>query len=289
MMKRFLILAAAFAVTLGVAGFTGTHIINAIERQSTTATYSMKVGDVTRQWEAITPTTTLPKSAPIFVVLSGIAATTSAEITRDQLVPYVNADMAELVYPVPIKESWNVGGCCGAAASMKVDDTAFLEALVPRIDPGHARPIYFIGYSNGGRMIYHLECTDPRLFDGMAAVKADPMPGCEVTQPQNVLVVSATDDPWVPYKTGEKGKETPAATVQISRLQTALKCSAKPVSATHGNMTLTTWSCADGKRLEWAVYTIGGHNFPPPTAHSPGADQLAWSFFSNTALAPVPG
>jgi polyhydroxybutyrate depolymerase len=289
MMKRFLILAAAFAVTLGVAGFTGTHIIDAIERPSTTATYSMKVGGVTRQWEAITPTATLPKSAPIFVVLSGIAATTSAEITRDQLVPYVNADMAELVYPVPIKESWNAVGCCGAAASENVNDTAFLEALVPRIDPGHGRPIYFIGYSNGGRLIYHLECTDPGLFDGMAAVKADPMPGCEVTQPQNILVVSATDDPWVPYKAGEKGKETPAATVQISRLQTALKCSAKPVSAKHGDMTLTTWSCADGRRLQWAVYTTGGHGFPAPTAQSPGADQLAWALFSDTALAPVPG
>jgi polyhydroxybutyrate depolymerase len=289
-MKRLLALTAAFLATLGVATFASVHIINAIERQSTTTTYSMKVGSLTRSWEVIAPTATLPKSAPIVVVLSGIAATTSYEINRDHLVPYVDADKTELVYPVAIRESWNAIGCCGAAAQLKVNDLAFLEALVPKLDPGHARPVYFVGYSNGGRMVYRLECADPGLFDGMAIVKADPMPGCEVTKPQNVLVVSALDDPWVPYKPGEKGKETPSATVQVGRLHTALGCPTKSVAAKNGDMTMTSWSsCTDGKRLGWAVYTIGGHNFPPPTAHSPSGSQIVWSFLTKTPLAPLPG
>jgi poly(3-hydroxybutyrate) depolymerase len=289
-MKRLLALTAAFLATLGVATFASVHIINAIERQSTTTTYSMKVGSLTRSWEVIAPTATLPKSAPIVVVLSGIAATTSYEINRDHLVPYVDADKTELVYPVAIRESWNAIGCCGAAAQLKVDDLAFLKALVPKLDPGHQRPVYFVGYSNGGRMVYRLECADPGLFDGMAIVKADPMPGCVVTKPQNVLVVSALDDPWVPYKPGEKGKETPSATVQVGRLHTDLGCPTKSVAAKNGDMTITSWSsCADGKRLGWAVYTIGGHNFPPPTAHSPSGSQIIWSFLTKAPLAPLPG
>ena len=100
---------------------------------------------------------------------------------------------------------------------------------------------------------------------------------------------AALDDPWVPYKPGEKGKETPPATVQIARLEKALKCSSKPTTAKHGDMTLYTWSCADGKTLQWAVYQTGGHNFPPPNNSQPGANQLIWSFVSKTALAPVPG
>ena len=287
-MKRLLALAAAFLATLGVATLAGVHIISAIERQSTTTTYSMKVGSLTRSWEVIAPTAALPKSAPIVVVLSGIAATTSYEITRDHLVPYVDADKTELVYPVAIRESWNAIGCCGAAAQLKVNDLAFLKALVPKLDPGHQRPVYFVGYSNGGRMVYRLECTDPGLFNGMVAVKADPLPGCVVTKPQNVLVFASLDDPWVPYEPGEKGKETPPATVQIARLQAGLKCSGKPASAKHGDMTLYTWSCADGKTLQWALYQTGGHNFPAPTATSPGANQLIWSFMTRTALAPVP-
>ena len=289
-MKRTLALAAAFLATLGVAAFAGEHIVGLIERPSSTTTYSMKVGHLTRSWEVVTPTATLPKSAPIVVVLSGIAATASEEITRDQLIPYVNADKTELVYPVAIRESWNAIGCCGAAAQLKVNDLAFLKALVPKVDPGHQRPIYFVGYSNGGRMAYRLECSDPGLFNGMVAVKADPMPGCVVTKPQNVLVISALNDPWVPYKPGEKGKETPPATVQIARLQTDLGCPAQSVAAKHGDMTITSWSsCADDKRLAWAVYTIGGHNFPPPTAHSPSGSQIIWSFLTKTALAPLPG
>jgi polyhydroxybutyrate depolymerase len=288
-MKRLLALAAAFLATLGVAAFSTVHIVSLIERQTTTTTLSMNVGSLTRSWEVIAPTATLPKSAPIIVVLSGIAASNSTEITRDRLLPYVVADKTELVYPVAVRQSWNAIGCCGAAAQLKVNDVAFLKALVPQVDPGHQRPIYFVGYSNGGRMVYRLGCTDPGLFNGMAIVKADPMPGCVETKPQNVLVLSAVDDPWVPYKPGEKGKETPPATVQIARLHKELGCPAKSADAKHGDMTVTSWSsCTDGKRLAWGVYSIGGHNFPPPTAHSPSGSQIIWSFITKTALAPLP-
>ena len=120
MMGRFMVLLTAFIATLAVATVSGAKIISAIERQSTTTTYSMKVGSLTRQYEVIAPTATLAKSAPIIVVLAGAAATISMEITRDQMVPYANADKAEIVYPVPIKESWNAIGCCdGAGRSIR--------------------------------------------------------------------------------------------------------------------------------------------------------------------------
>ena len=285
---RFLVLLTAFITTLGVATYSGVNVVNAVERQSTTTTYSMQVGDMTRSWDVIAPTAPLPKSAPIIVVLSGVDASTNTEISRDNFVPYVNADKFELVYPVSYRESWNAGGCCSYAAAANVNDVAFLEALVPKVDPGHTRPIYFVGYSNGGRMTYRLECTDPGLFNGMVALKADPMPGCVVTQPQNVLVVNSLNDPWVPYKPGETGYETPPATVQIADLQTELKCSSKPTVAEDGGMTLSTWSCEDGKTLEWALYQTGGHDIPAPTATTPGAIQFIWSFVSKTPLAPVP-
>src|ERR1700733_11224818 len=138
-MIRRLALAAAFLVSLGVAVFAGAHIISAVERPSTTTTYSMKVGRLTRQYEVIAPTKTLAKSAPIIVVLSGAAAPTSAEITRDRMVPYVNADEAEVVYPVALKESWNAIGCCDAAAKEKINNAGVVKALVPKIAPGHER------------------------------------------------------------------------------------------------------------------------------------------------------
>jgi polyhydroxybutyrate depolymerase len=304
-MKRFLMLVTAFVVAMGVLAVGLAATSRTVERTDPTVTaptgtgsthvnkvISMKVGHQTRSWLTISPAATLPTSAPIIVMLSGIGASARVESRRDRLIPYVDAGKAELIYPIAVKESWNAGRCCGAAARQKVDDVSFLKKLVAVVDLGHTRPIYFVGYSNGGRMVYQLECTDPGLFDAMAIMKADPMPGCVVRHPQNVLVVSALDDPAVPFETGEKGKETPAATVQIARLRRNLGCateSTRSTRSTHGSMTFTTWSsCTDGKRLAWAVYTIGGHNFPPPTANTPSGSQVIWSFFTQTALAPLP-
>jgi polyhydroxybutyrate depolymerase len=287
-MIRLSALAAAFLASLGVAVLAGAQIISAVERPPASVTYSMQVGHRTRQYEVIAPNATLASSAPIIVVLSGAAVTTSVEITRDRMAPYADAGQAEIVYPVAVKESWNAIGCCDGAARENVNDVGFIKALVPRIDPGRKRPVYIVGYSVGGRLAYRLACTDPTLFDGLAAVKADPMPGCVVTKPMNVIVLSSLDDKYVPYQPGEKGKETPPATVQIARLHKDMGCGRTPTVVRHGPVTYRRWSCADEKRLAWAVWPTGGHNFPPPAAHSPGAGQLIWSFVSKTPLAPVP-
>lgn len=280
----------AFAVTLGVAVFAGAQIVNAIEQRAFTATYSMRVGDLTRSWMIIGPTAPLPADAPVLLVLSGKATTTSNEVSRDFIINYAEGDEAEVVYPEPVHESWNAIGCCGTAAELNINDVAFIKALVPKIDPGNRRPIYVIGYSNGGRLAYRLACTDPGLFNAIAIVKADPMPGCPVEEPQTIIQIAAVGDPWVPYKQGEKGFESPSATVQIKRLHAALGCPAKSSSARYGIMTLTTWSpCADGTRLGFAVWPSGGHDFPVPLPHTPGASQVVWSFLTHTPLAPLPG
>jgi len=284
---RRLALAAAALLAIGVAAFASVQIISAVApHATTTSTHSIKVGSLTRQYEVI-ESTSLPKSAPILVVLSGAAATTGDEITRDRLMPYATAGKVELVYPMAIEESWNAIGCCDGAAKLNIDDVGFLKVLVPVIDPGRARPVYVVGYSVGGRLAYRLACTDPTLFDGMVALKADPMPGCVVTTPQNVLVFSSMNDKFVPYKPGEKGEESPPATVQIARLQTDMKCSGKPTVVKHGTMSLSTWSCANGKTLEWALYQTGGHNIPDPDGSTPGALPLILSFISKTTPAAV--
>jgi polyhydroxybutyrate depolymerase len=288
-MKRKLLLALAFACTVAIVFAAGGNIISAIERQSVTSTYSMRAGGLTRTWEQITPVAPLPKSAPIIVVLSGIAASPAQEAQRDNLIPYVNADDTELVYPAGYQESWNAGGCCGKAAAANVDDVAFLKALVARVDPGHAHPIDVVGYSNGGRMAYRMACSTPGVFDKIAVAKADPMPGCVVTEPQTILQIAAKDDTAVPYQPGRPGKETPAATVENERLRTADECTGNGSTASHGSMTITTWTgCASGIRLGFAVWDTGGHNFPPTKANTPGAAPIIWSFFTQTAFTPLP-
>lgn len=288
-MKRRVILAVAFVCTVAFGFVAGTKIINALERTSYTATYSMQVGGLTRSWEVIAPVATLPDKAPIFVVLSGIAATIDDEVKRDSFVPYVNAGLAELVYPAGYRESWDAVGCCGEAATHHVNDIAFLRALIPHVDPGHKHPIYLVGYSNGGRMAYRMACSAPGLYDGIAVAKAMPMPGCVVTRPVTILQMDALNDPAVPFRPGDKGKEKPAATVEVARLRAADKCSERSVSTRYPTMTLKTWEdCAPGIRLEFAAYTIGGHGFPFLRGKTPGAAQLVYALFTRTPIAPLP-
>ncbi|HEV3382384.1 MAG TPA: hypothetical protein VG142_15575 [Trebonia sp.] len=284
-----LVHAALAIVAAAAAIFSGHQIVHLAERQSVTATYSMKVGDLTRSWEEIVPVAELPRSAPIIVVLSGINAPVSSEVGRDYLVPYANADQAELVYPVAYDESWNAGGCCGRAFQDNINDVAFLKALAARIDPGNVHPLYLVGYSNGGRMAYRMACSAPGVYDAYAIVKADPQPGCVVSKPTTIVQVDSLNDYAVPYKPGDKGEETPPATVQVARLRSTGACGAPVMTDKSGWLTYTEWGCADGTRVAFAVYSSGVHEFPPPTSYEPAAAAVIWSFFGDTgAIKPLP-
>ena len=269
------------------------QLVNAAERTISTTTSTMPVGAMTRSYTVLTPAkTALPASAPIIMVLSGLNSSQDQEIARDELTPYVTAGKAELVYPLAYRESWNAIGCCSWAARADVNDTRFIETLAKKVDPGNSRPIYLMGYSNGGRLAYTIACTDPLLFDGIAAVKADPMPWCDIAVPQKILQVASTDDTDVPYATGEKGnfRETPAALVQNTGLRYADQCSAKSESSSQGNMTLTTWpDCLDGSSVTFAVYTAGVHSYPRPPVSHPAASQVIWAWINNTVtVLPLP-
>jgi poly(3-hydroxybutyrate) depolymerase/peptidoglycan/LPS O-acetylase OafA/YrhL len=285
--RRALIIALAVAVVAAGGSITGAKIVSAAERTINTTTSTMQVGSMTRSYTVLTPAKTeLPAAAPIVMVLSGLNSTQSQEINRDELTPYVLAGQAELVYPLAYRESWNAIGCCSWAAKAAVDDVGFIEALVKTVDPGNSRPIYLMGYSNGGRLAYTIACTDPLLFNGIAAVKADPMPWCDVVVPQKILQVASTDDTDVPYATGEKGsfRESPAALVQDTDLKTADGCTTKSESSSAGNMTLTTWpDCLDGSSVTFAVYTAGVHSFPRAPVSNPPAAQVIWAWINNWA------
>lgn len=288
--RRTAVTLAAVAVVAGASGIAGVQIDQAATRTMNTATSGLPVGSLTRSYTVLTPAkTTLAASAPIIVMLSGLNAEQDQEISRDEFTPYVQAGDAEVVYPLAYRESWNAGGCCSWASAAKVNDTGFISALVKKIDPGHTRPVYLVGYSNGGRLAYTIACQDPLLFDGIAAVKADPLPGCNVTLPQKILQVASTDDADVPYATGEKGnfRESPAALVQNTDLKFADVCSARSDRSSEGNLTLTTWAdCAKGASVTFAVYSAGEHSWPRGPVSNPAASQVVWAWISNTVTVP---
>jgi poly(3-hydroxybutyrate) depolymerase/peptidoglycan/LPS O-acetylase OafA/YrhL len=291
--RRVLVTALAVAVVAAGGSVTAAKVVSVAGRTMNTTVSTIQVGDLTRGYTVLTPAKkTLPASAPIIVALSGLNSTQDQEIGRDGLTPYAVAGDAEVVYPLAYRESWNAIGCCSWAAQAAVNDVGFIQALVKRIDPGHERPVYLMGYSNGGRLAYTLACQDPLLFDGTAVVKADPMPWCDISVPQKILQVASTDDTDVPWYTGEKGnfRETPAAQVQNTDLRYADQCSAKTVSSHQGNMTLTTWpDCSNGTSVSFAVYSAGVHSYPRPPVSFPSAAEVIWAWINDTTvIKPLP-
>jgi polyhydroxybutyrate depolymerase len=261
----------------GASPGTGT----AATTHTVRTTHTIKAGGRTRSWVQVTAPGTASGSAPIIVVLSGIHATPSQEIARDGLVPLAASGSAELVYPAGVGKSWNAGGCCGVAAKENVNDVAFLQALVAQLDPGHRQPVYLAGYSNGGRLAYRVACTDPGLFGAIAVLKAMPEPGCVVSQPVTIMQIDATNDPTVPYQPGDPGREQPAATTEVARLQSADGCTGPPAVVTEGSLRLETWTgCTAGTRLAFAVYQGGKHTIPLGNATTPSAASIIWTFFS---------
>jgi poly(3-hydroxybutyrate) depolymerase/peptidoglycan/LPS O-acetylase OafA/YrhL len=288
--RRAWVIALSLVIVASGGSIAGANVVSAMNRTMNTSTYSMQVGDMTRSYTVLTPAkTALSDSAPIIVVLSGLNSEQYQEINRDEFTSYVKAGAAEVVYPLAYRESWNALGCCSWAAQAAVDDTGFITQLVPKIDPGHTRQIYVVGYSNGGRLAYRLDCTNPLLFDGTVIVKADPMPGCSVVVPMKIMTIASTDDTRVPYKPGEKGSESPPATVQSAALRTSSQCSTKSTKEAQGNMTYTLWSdCANGTSVGFTVYTAGVHSWPRPPVSYPAASQVIMAFINGTTVKPQP-
>jgi poly(3-hydroxybutyrate) depolymerase/peptidoglycan/LPS O-acetylase OafA/YrhL len=245
--------------------------------------YKIEVDGQLREWVQLTPPDGLTGSAPVLIVLSGIDATTSVEITRDHLTGYD----AELVYPVSLYKSWNAGGCCGKAAKYDVNDVAFMDALVAAVDPGHTRPVTLVGYSNGGRLTYRIACTDPGLVDSYVVVKADPEPGCVVSKPVTIMQVAARNDYSVPYQPGDKGKESPPATVQVARLRSADGATGAATVLTRGGLTVSTWHGKDGTSVEFAVYSSGKHSFPQASGNTPSGAAVIWAFVTGGLSGPA--
>jgi polyhydroxybutyrate depolymerase len=308
-MKKVVGAVVAVIVALGVIGFVTLRAVDAsgqpakpkaapaVKVATATKTYSLMVGNVKRSYEVIAPVKPLRKTAPVIVMLAGIGSPTSSgttvvagELGRDDLVNYASSDQAEIVYPEPLYGSWNAIGCCGAAATKNVNDLAFLDALVAKVDPGHARAIGVVGYSNGARLAYRVACDNPSLFDEYAMVKGEPTPGCDLRKPVSIIEIASVNDPEVPYQPGDHGSvESLPVTTLVGELRTTEKCPANSTVVHSGEVTQTTWSgCAGGTRIALAAYSSGVHSFPRPPGSVPAASQVIWAFFTKTAIAPLP-
>jgi len=204
---------------------------------------------------------------------------------------------------------WNGGICCGSAMQNKVDDVAFMNALLDdlmrdfRVD---AQRVYATCMSNGAIMVYRLASE---LSDRIAAI--GPVSGsvgteaCQPKRPVSILHFHGTKDEYIPFMGGRgdrsiTGTDFPSVDDSVKTWVKANGCGETPkidqLSKTGDETTVTrkTYSGGkDGTEVVLVVIEGGGHTWPGMQSPAKtlgkstltvSANDLMWEFFQKHKL-----
>lgn len=203
--------------------------------------------------------------------------------------------------------TWNAGHCCGYAMENKVDDVAFINALIDDLAkrfPIDDKRIYVTGMSNGAMMSHRLGIELSHRIAGIAPVvgtvfgdERKPM------QPVAALMINGLLDENVPFNGGlgaGRGKDawdgTPAkpALDQAAFWAKANGCGDAPSKQDSATQTHYRYNCPNGRAVELIALKDNGHAWPggekgsrrgDKPSESLNATDVIWSFFQRHSLA----
>jgi polyhydroxybutyrate depolymerase len=191
------------------------------------------------------------------------------------------------------KSQWNDARAANgfAARTENVDDVAFAEAMVSKLQASHqidSSKVYAAGFSNGGSMVIRLVHQVPGLLAGAAVIAAtQPAPenfllADALPVPLPVVLIHGTGDPIVAYEGGAMSwwvrRFFRVGGVSLSAPQTAAYFAARnaitqPFNATNlphrresGKTSVTRADYQQDGKLPVTLYTVhaGGHTIPGP-------------------------
>ncbi|MBI2570792.1 MAG: hypothetical protein HYV63_27630 [Candidatus Schekmanbacteria bacterium] len=204
--------------------------------------------------------------------------------------------------------TWNGGYCCGYAATHRVDDIAYVRAVLAdvqswvRVDRSR---VYATGMSNGALMCYRLARDLGDRFAAVAPVAAPMLkpPWRQGAPPVSIVHFHGTADDHVPYAGGigrrslakvafPPIRETMAAIAAASGCGSAPQRVELPDRDGDGQgVVRESWSgCRDESEVELYTMAGGAHSWPGGPAFAEGligppnrdisASEVIWSFFS---------
>jgi polyhydroxybutyrate depolymerase len=185
--------------------------------------------------------------------------------------------------------SFNAGTCCGSAFSKKIDESAFLNAIITdfkskfNIDLNY---VYGTGMSNGGMLLYYV--LDKVKFRAIAPVAGASKLAEGLNDLPPIQHFHSKDDPVVPFRGKGAGQVfTDVLGVAITSKK-LLTC--KDSSLTIGpNFELIQWkNCKSKKQVQVHLSNKGGHTWPggkkvqvtgQTQENSINANKLMFQFF----------
>lgn len=248
---------------------------------------------------------------PLILVFHGSSADAGV-IERETSFDHLGDSLgAFIVYPQGLHRGWNIGECCRYSFVHRVDEAAFVSAILDRLERGFrvdSTRVYATGYSDGGTLAYILGCQLSDRIAAVAGVSAtlfDPRPRCVTPKPVPAMVIHGTGDSHIPYA-GQPGAR---ADVRMKHLNLSAPdvaafwiahdtCAASPERVRVRRVTRERYECADGAEVLFYTITGGEHGWPgggrgwifsprPPTDMN-ASDTIA-SFFLRHRLAPGRG
>ena len=201
--------------------------------------------------------------------------------------------------------TWNSGHCCGYAYDNKVDDVAFVRALIASLQktyPVDPARIYATGFSNGAMMTYRLGAELSSAFAAVAPISGAiggiqdgvtytiPKP----SQPLPILIMHGKLDQNIPYNGGIgvesqiMGRTDKSVADAVAFWTSNNRCPPTASSKRTSNIVVDTYS---GCAADVTLYSIEneGHAWAggrqPVTAtgdtpsHELSASEIVWAFF----------
>jgi polyhydroxybutyrate depolymerase len=291
---RAFVAAVLVAVAVGVSAET-------IER-------TLQVGGRERSYEIDVPARAEPgRASPAVLVFHGGGGSAAGARTQTRMSAKGAAAGFVVVYPqgsggiAGKLKTWNAGTCCGWAMQHRVDETAFVAALLddlPKVVAIDRTRVFATGISNGGMMAYQVACTLADRIAAIAVVAGEmtlASADCRPTRPLPVLIIHGSADRNLPFDGGPGARafavhevKSVGSAVDFWRRQDA--CGDAPANERSGAVVRTRYGgCAAGSEVELIAIDGGGHSWPggdrvarfldPPSNALDATDEI-WRFFA---------
>jgi len=267
------LVAASFAIAVGAA------TAETIER-------TVRVGASERSYEIDVPAhRERAQALPVVIVFHGGGGAADSVRRQSRMSARGEADGFITVYPqgsggiAGRLKTWNAGTCCGPAMQQRIDEMAFVAALLDDLAAAVAidrARVYATGISNGGMMAYEVACAFADRIAAIAVVAGEmtALERCRPSRPVPVLVIHGSDDRNLPVDGGVGAKafavhdvRSVAAAVEFWRRHDGCADSAR--SEVAGTVRRTRYaSCSGGSEVELVTIEGGGHSWP-------GGDRIA--------------
>ncbi|HWZ74321.1 MAG TPA: PHB depolymerase family esterase [Casimicrobiaceae bacterium] len=242
---------------------------------------------------------------PIVIVLHGGGGSGAGAVRLTGMSAKADREKFLAVYPDgtgPLRTrllTWNSGNCCGNAMNAKVDDVAFIRAMLDRLERDHAidtKRIFVTGISNGGMMAYRLACEMSDRIAAIAPVAGAQNVECPAGGPVSVIIFHGTKDQNVLLDGGEPRKHfgplrTDRSVAYAASFWAARNgCTGQRLHQRTASLRTEAYTeCKDGTGITVNIVENGGHAWPGGERMSPVLDEpshevsatdLMWAFFA---------